>query len=84
MGWGDVKLAVVLGMYLGYLGWGVLIVGGFLGFLLGGLFGAALMIAGRAGRKSQIPYGPYMILGTFVAIFAGQRISDWYSSVLGR
>ncbi len=84
MGWGDVKLAGVLGMYLGWLGWGSLVVGGFLGFLLGGLIGAGLMLAGRAGRKTKIPYGPYMILGTFLAIFYGQRIADWYSGILGR
>jgi leader peptidase (prepilin peptidase) / N-methyltransferase len=83
MGWGDVKLAGVLGMYLGWLGWGSLVVGGFLGFLLGGLIGAGLMVAGRAGRKTKIPYGPYMIAGTFLAIFWGQRIADWYSGILG-
>ncbi len=84
MGWGDVKLAGVLGMYLGWLGWGPLVVGGFLGFLLGGLLGAALMLAGRAGRKTKIPYGPYMIAGTFLAVFWGQRIADWYAGILGR
>jgi leader peptidase (prepilin peptidase)/N-methyltransferase len=82
MGWGDVKLAGVLGMYLGWLGWGALVVGGFLGFLLGGLIGVSLMVAGRAGRKTKIPYGPYMILGTFLAVFYGQSLADWYRGVL--
>jgi leader peptidase (prepilin peptidase) / N-methyltransferase len=84
MGWGDVKLAGVLGMYLGWLGWGSLVVGGFLGFLLGGVLGAALMLAGRAGRKTKIPYGPYMILGTFLAVFYGERIAHWYRQILAR
>ena len=84
MGWGDVKLAGVLGMYLGWLGWGSVVVGGFLGFLLGGVVGAGLMLAGRAGRKTKIPYGPYMIVGAFLAVFWGQRISDWYRGILGR
>ena len=83
MGWGDVKLDGVLGMYLGWLGWGSLVVGGFLGFLLGGVVGAALMLSGRAGRKTKIPYGPYMIAGTFLAVFWGQPISDWYTGILG-
>ena len=84
MGWGDVKLSGVLGMYLGWLGWGPLIVGAFLGFLLGGLLGAVLMVVGRAGRKTKIPYGPYMILGTFLAVFYGQTVADWYSRILAR
>jgi leader peptidase (prepilin peptidase)/N-methyltransferase len=46
--------------------------------------GAALMLAGRAGRKTKIPYGPYMIAGAFAAVLAGQRIADWYSGILGR
>src|SRR4051794_32155705 len=54
MGFGDVKLAGVLGMYLGFLSWGVLVVGGFLGFALGAVVGGALMVAQRAGRKSAI------------------------------
>jgi len=84
MGWGDVKLAGVLGAYLGWLGWNYVVVGGFLGFLLGGLVGGVLMVVGRAGRKSAIPFGPFMILGAFLAIFVGQAISDWYLGILGR
>ena len=82
MGFGDVKLAGVLGIYLGFLGWGVLVVGGFLGFLLGGLLGAALMVIGRAGRKSKIPFGPYMLIGALLAIVWGQQMWDKYVSTL--
>jgi leader peptidase (prepilin peptidase)/N-methyltransferase len=72
MGWGDVKLAPVLGLYLGYLSWGHLAFGSFAGFLLGGVVGVALMAAGRAGRKSKIPYGPFMLAGVWTAVaFAG-------------
>ncbi len=83
MGFGDVKLAGVLGLYLGWLGWGVLVVGGFLGFLLGGLIGGGLMIVRRAGRKSKIPFGPFMILGAFLALWIGQPLTDWYAGILG-
>lgn len=83
MGFGDVKLAGVLGLYLGWLGWGVLVVGGFLGFLLGGLIGGGLMIVRRAGRKSKIPFGPFMILGAFLALWIGQPLTDWYTRILG-
>lgn len=83
MGFGDVKLAGVLGAYLGWLGWGVLAVGGFLGFLLGGVYGAGLMLAKRVGRKSAIPFGPFMLAGALVAVFAGQWLVDRYLQMIG-
>lgn len=83
MGFGDVKLAGVLGAYLGWLGWGVLAVGGFLGFLLGGLLGGALMVVGRAGRKSKIPFGPFMLAGALAAVFAGDALVDLYLGTFG-
>jgi leader peptidase (prepilin peptidase) / N-methyltransferase len=82
MGFGDVKLAGVLGMYLAWLGWGELAVGAFLGFLLGGLWGAALMLARRAGRRSAIPFGPFMLGGALVAVFTGGALSDAYLDLL--
>lgn len=78
MGFGDVKLAGVLGIYLGYLGWSALVVGAFAAFLLGGVVGVALMTMRRAGRKTRIPFGPYMIVGAFVGIFAGAQLAHWY------
>jgi leader peptidase (prepilin peptidase)/N-methyltransferase len=78
MGFGDVKLAGVLGLYLGWLGWSEVIAGGFLGFLLGGVVGGALMAMHRAGRKSSLPFGPFMLLGAFVAILWGGALGDLY------
>ena len=83
MGWGDVKLSGVLGMYLGFLGWGPLVVGGFLGFLLGGVAGIVLIVVGAVRFRSKIPYGPYMLAGTFAGVFWGQAISDWYRGFFG-
>ena len=83
MGFGDVKLAGVLGAYLGWLGWGVLLIGGFLGFLLGGVVGGGLMLVRRAGRKSKIPFGPFMLTGAFIAILTGQRVFDGYLNLMG-
>jgi leader peptidase (prepilin peptidase)/N-methyltransferase len=83
MGLGDVKLAGVLGMYLGFLGWGPLVVGAFLAFLLGGLVGGLLMVLRRAGRKSRIPFGPFMLVGAGIAIFVGEPIVDWYLGLVG-
>ncbi len=84
MGFGDVKLSGVVGMYLGWLSWGALVVGGFAGFLIGGVTGIALILAGRAGRKTAIPYGPYMLAGALVGVLWGTQIADAYTRVLGR
>ena len=78
MGFGDVKLAGVLGLYLGWLGWAEVITGAFLGFLFGGVVGGVLMMVGRAGRKSMIPFGPFMLAGALVAILWGAALADVY------
>lgn len=83
MGFGDVKLAGALGMLLGWLGWAPLIVGAFSAFLLGGLIGALLMIGRRATRKSRIPFGPFMIVGAAVGVFAGAGIAEFYLTTTG-
>jgi leader peptidase (prepilin peptidase)/N-methyltransferase len=82
MGMGDVKLAGVLGLYLGWLGWGQLVAGAFLAFLLGSLAGLGLMAVGRANRKSRIPFGPFMLLGALGAIAWGGWLVDAYTSRL--
>jgi leader peptidase (prepilin peptidase)/N-methyltransferase len=82
MGWGDIKLAPLLGFYLGWLGWGAVAVGAFAGFLLGGVVGIALMAVRLAKFKSRIPFGPYMLAGAFVAVFAAAPIADWYLNLL--
>ena len=76
MGDGDVRLSPLLGAYLGWLNPGLVAVGLFLGFLAGAVVGVALMAAGRAGRKTAVPFGPFLALGTIVAVFVGQRCID--------
>jgi leader peptidase (prepilin peptidase)/N-methyltransferase len=68
LGFGDVKLAGVLGLLLGWLGWGPAIVSVLAAFLIGGLIGVILLIARRASRSSHIAFGPSMILGAWVAV----------------
>jgi len=81
MGFGDVKLAGVLGLYLGYLGWSEWFAGWLLGFLLGGIFGVAAILFRKASRKTQVPYGPFMIAGALIAVFAGGAIADSYLGI---
>ena len=75
MGFGDVKLSGVLGLHLGWLGWDVWAVGLVAGFLGGGAFGVALLALGRAGRKTAIPFGPFMIAGALLAILIGEPVA---------
>jgi leader peptidase (prepilin peptidase)/N-methyltransferase len=78
MGLGDVKLAFVLGTFLGYLRLGLVPVGMFLSFLTGAVIGLVVMAASGGTRKMQIPFGPFLALGTVLAIFAGDALLDAY------
>ncbi|MEV2233985.1 A24 family peptidase [Streptomyces phaeochromogenes] len=71
MGFGDVKLALGLGAVLGWYGWGALMLGTFAGFLFGGLYGLSLVVVRRAGRKTSMPFGPFLIAGAFVGLLIG-------------
>ncbi len=76
MGDGDVRLAPLLGMHLGYLNPGIVPVGLFLGFLLGAVIGVIAMAVGSAGRKTALPFGPFLAVGTVLAVFIGQEAVD--------
>ena len=83
MGFGDVKLAGVIGLYLGWLGWGPLAVGAFGAFLLGGLFSLILVLTRGATGRTAIPFGPWMIIGAWLGIFAGEQIATAYLQLFG-
>jgi leader peptidase (prepilin peptidase) / N-methyltransferase len=70
MGMGDVKAAAGLGTMLAWRGWSALIAGGFAGFMFAAVCGIALIMSGRATRKQQIPFGPFMIAGAFLVMLA--------------
>jgi leader peptidase (prepilin peptidase)/N-methyltransferase len=79
MGGGDVKLAFVLGTFLGYLDApGVVVVGMFLSFLVGSVVGVVTMLKEGGGRKTQVPFGPSLALGSVIAIFVGRPLVDAY------
>ncbi len=83
MGMGDVKLAGLLGGMLAYLGWSTLIIGAFAGFLLGALAGIAILLVRGGGRRTAVPFGPFMIAGGLRAVCAAAPLADLYLSVLG-
>ncbi|MFE9772290.1 prepilin peptidase [Streptomyces sp. NPDC005931] len=71
MGFGDVKLALGAGAVLGWYGWPTVMLGTFAGFLLGALYGGALVVARRAGRRTAIPFGPFLITGALAGLLIG-------------
>jgi leader peptidase (prepilin peptidase)/N-methyltransferase len=71
MGFGDVKLALPLGVVLGWYGWGTLLAGAFAGFALGAVHGLSLVVVRRAGRKETMPFGPFMVAGALVGLLLG-------------
>ncbi|MEA2433684.1 MAG: leader peptidase (prepilin peptidase) / N-methyltransferase [Actinomycetota bacterium] len=83
MGHGDVKLALLLGMFVGYLGVpGPILVAMFLSVLCGGILGAIPRLMAGGDRKSEVPFGPFLALGSALAIFWGERILDAYLRTL--
>ncbi|MGW4683419.1 prepilin peptidase [Streptomyces sp. NPDC004244] len=71
MGFGDVKLALALGVALGWYGWGVWLFGAFLGFFYGALYGLGLVLRSRDGRKQAFPFGPFMAAGALTGVLLG-------------
>ena len=80
MGFGDVKLAFVLGLDLGWLGVGETILGLFLGFVYGAIIGVLLIATRLRSRKDHVPFGPFLAAGTLTAVLIDDVILDWYRS----
>lgn len=79
MGAGDVKLALLLGTFLGYLGGlGLVLAGMFFSFVVGGVVGVVVLVTKGGTRKTQLPFGPALALGAVAAILFGQTALDIY------
>lgn len=79
MGYGDVRLSGLIGLHLGYLSWGRIYAGFLLGFLLGAVVGLLLMGLGKAGRKTAVPFGPFLAAGAVIATFWGGPIVNLWT-----
>jgi leader peptidase (prepilin peptidase)/N-methyltransferase len=77
MGMGDVKLAAVMGLFLGRAVAPALMIALFTGVVVGGAIMARKGVA--EGRKTKVPFGPFLVLGALVALFGGDAIVHWYS-----
>lgn len=78
MGFGDVKLSGVLGACLGWLSWSAVAVGAFTGFLYGGFFGIGVILFAKGGRKTKVPFGPFMLAGALTGILVGHQLVSAY------
>ena len=76
VGFGDVKLAGVLGMYGGWLGWTAWTLSLFTASLYAGGVGVVLLASGRAGLRSRVAMGPYLVAGALTAVLVGQQLID--------
>lgn len=81
MGLGDVKLAPTLGFALGYLSWSAVIVGGLAAFVIGAIVGVLVMVMKKSGRKTAIPFGPFMLIGALIGMLWGQQLANWYLGI---
>ncbi len=79
LGFGDVKLGVLLGLLLG---WPNILVALFLSFTIGGIIGIGLVIFSHKKLKSQVPFAPFLIAGALTALFWGKQIIFWYFSLV--
>jgi prepilin signal peptidase PulO-like enzyme (type II secretory pathway) len=78
MGFGDVKLAVLMGLLLGVYN---VLAALFLAFFFGAIIGVILMVFDKKNLKSEIPFGPFLIIGTFLALLWGSQIIDLYLGI---
>lgn len=83
LGLGDVKLAPTLGAVLGYLGFTAVIIGLAASWILGATVAIVGLIVGFVKPRQPFPFGPYLLMGTWVAVFAWQPLADWYLSTFG-
>ncbi|MBA7596522.1 Type 4 prepilin-like proteins leader peptide-processing enzyme [subsurface metagenome] len=77
MGVGDIKLGFLMGLMLGFPN---ILVSLFLAFMMGATIGIGLIIFGKKTLKSEVPFGPFLVGGTFIALFWGEQLINWYLS----
>ena len=80
IGGGDVKLAIVLGLLAGSPVQALLIL--FFASIIGTLCSIPVLLKGKKGLKMRVPFGPFLLAGTFLVVLFGQRVLDWYTNLI--
>jgi leader peptidase (prepilin peptidase)/N-methyltransferase len=80
MGFGDVRLSALLGMYLGWIDLELVLLGMLLGFILGAVVGIGLVVTKVRGRKDAVPFAPFLAAGATIAVLASRPILSWYGA----
>ena len=80
MGFGDAKMAFFMGLLLGFP---KILISLFFAFFIGGIIGIILLLSKKKKLKSEVPFGPFLTVGTFIAMFFGENLLNWYLKFLG-
>ncbi len=80
MGHGDFKLFAASGSWLG---WQLLPLTLLIAAFLGSIIGISLIVAGKHSRSSPLPFGPYLAIASWIALFYGEHINAWYNTLIG-
>ena len=80
MGWADLKLAPILGWLIGYP---QAISGLYSSFVIGAIIGLLIVVISKKTIKAQVPFGPFLLLGFYIALWYGNNLIDWYLTILG-
>ena len=83
MGMGDVKLAPILGVTLGWIGVSTAALGLFFAFVTGAIFGLVLIATKRASSRGSVPFGPFLLVGALISFICGVNVWNWYTSSFG-
>jgi prepilin signal peptidase PulO-like enzyme (type II secretory pathway) len=80
IGKGDIRIGALMGAILG---WKILIIALAISYFFGGGIALYLILTHRKTRKDSIPFGPFLVVGTFIAMIWGERILEWYLGLIG-
>lgn len=79
LGGGDVRIGAIMGFLLG---WPNILIGLFLAYVFGSIYSTIGLLSGKLTRKTPIPFGPFLFLGSYITLFWGDKILKWYMGLM--